>query len=414
MRKSNSYRQRNEELEYSALEPRQLLAGVSSELFNGFNSIVIEGTLSDDRVNIRYNDVDDPSRVFVNFNGDFHAFGSIDEIERVVFLGRQGDDTFINRTNLNATVYAHEGNDHIVGGNGHNRIQGGPGNDTIIGGDRNDFLRGRDGNDIISPGRRHDIVHGGNGDDLVLASGGNDRILGENGNDTLGGGSGSDRINGGPGVDNIDFGEGFQDFALFDRAFADYNIAEDGDRLIVSGGGQGIERITGARTLRFANADRAASNFFVDFNATEQRVFDLINDFRLDRDLSPLVPVNDITNFTEQWTNDVLTPLGHTTGQELFDHHSTELGGYMPLIIDGREAYTEISGFYPDPNATGPEAMSIIFNGVQGFPGSGWRDSPFHFTNITDPDAYEVGIGAVRTNNGWYVTVGFGLKRLPS
>ena len=127
------------------------------------------------------------------------------DVDRISFLGRKGDDTFINQTSILSIQSGGEGNDHLFGGsntdilhgeNGNDRLYGNGGNDTLNGGANDDHLQGDNGRDHMYGGDGRDTMYGGNGNDTVDGGGHNDTIFGGWGNDTLRGGIGHDVIYG--------------------------------------------------------------------------------------------------------------------------------------------------------------------------------------------------------------------------
>lgn len=224
-KRSNRQRCKSRTITYSVLEPRQLLAGISLETVNGYATVVIDGSNAHDVSEVQ--NLGSSIRVTLNDQQQIFATSAV---ERIRFLGRNGNDSFTNYTQISSSAYGHAGNDILRGGNGNNWIQGGAGNDLIVGGDRNDLLRGRGGDDVIDPGARHDRVFGGDGNDTVIGSDGNDIIHGENGDDTLRGGDGRDQIFGGTGNDFIEGGSG--DDELWGGAGHDQIFGQQGSDIL--------------------------------------------------------------------------------------------------------------------------------------------------------------------------------------
>lgn len=122
-------------------------------------------------------------------------------VDKIIFYGNDGDDTFTNGTSIPCEVYGNDGNDVLYGGGGADFLVGGYGQDT---------LRGYGGDDTIWGSGGSDWLYGGDGDDLVKGHGGNDQIYGENGEDALYGGSGDDTLSGGANQDTlVSIGGGF-------------------------------------------------------------------------------------------------------------------------------------------------------------------------------------------------------------
>ena len=215
--------------QYAHLEPRNLLAGISLEVFNGFDTVLIDGTNVNDVAFVADASGD---RIAVT-NNDETEFFDRSEIERIRFLGRGGNDQFTNATDISSFAYGHSGNDTLRGGNGNNWIQGGPGNDRLFGGDRNDLIRGNDGNDEIDTGLRHDRAFGNDGDDLLVGSQGRDVLDGGDGEDSIFGGANDDIIRGGTQDDLLDGGEG--DDQISGEAGVDQLFGRNGDDQLAGG-----------------------------------------------------------------------------------------------------------------------------------------------------------------------------------
>ena len=259
----------NNNMAYGSLEKREMFAGISLESVAGRPSVVIDGTSGNDvaEVSTLQN-----GEVQFTLNDTTQTFAR-NQFERIRFLGRSGNDTFQNNTNIDSFAAGHNGNDNLQGGDGHNWIRGGNGNDRLTGGDRNDLIRAGNGNDTVLGGRRHDRLFGGAGADQIFA---------EAGNDTINAGAGDDVINGGAG----------RDVALFDRAFSQYGVNGTVDDLdvIANSGNEGTDRVTFSEALRFSDGSRPAEPTSSNFNDAEQRSLTLHNQLRQNRNLSRLSP----------------------------------------------------------------------------------------------------------------------------
>ncbi len=171
----------------------------------------------------------------------------------ITFIGRGGDDDFVNTTRLSAMafggpgadrlvattgqatyfggggadfivgstladildgglgadeIYGFEGSDDIDAGGGADCVVGGIGNDMIEGGLGADFLYGQEGADVIRGGNGEDYISGGLGNDFIEGGSNDDEILGGNSNDTIIGGLGNDLMFGGIGNDFLCGGRG--------------------------------------------------------------------------------------------------------------------------------------------------------------------------------------------------------------
>ena len=188
-------------------------------------------------------------------------------VEKIVFFGGDGNDSFSNFTNVDmeahgqggndrisnnaygaATIYGGRGSDYLKGGHAADRIFGGAGEDFISGfggddflhgGAGNDRLFGSDGHDILRGGAGHDQLDGGNGNDAIYGGAGNDQLRGQDGADRIDGGPGSDQLWGGKGADRLDGGLGSD--ILRGGQGRDYLIGNDRelDKLF---GGKGKDR----------------------------------------------------------------------------------------------------------------------------------------------------------------------------
>jgi hypothetical protein len=133
------------------LEARQLL----SATLDGGN-LIVTGTSADDQILVK-------------------ALGSS------IRVTLNGQTTSFLRSNVQSiTVFAAEGNDHVVlrridlpaalcGGDGADTLSGGANDDTLVGGAGRDFLFGWDGDDILDGDAGIDRLMGGAGTDIAPA-----------------------------------------------------------------------------------------------------------------------------------------------------------------------------------------------------------------------------------------------------
>ena len=351
--------------------------------------LVIEGTMEDDLVSVRRIS---GNRVRVIFNGESGIY-SANAFQRIRFLGRAGDDSFMNQTNISSAIYGHTGNDILLGGNGNNWIQGGDGDDRIFGGDRNDLLQGRAGNDYINGGKRHDRIFGGEGDDLILGGPGDDFIRGYMGHDTIFGGNGDDRINGGQGNDDIDFGNGNgRDVALYEDQFINFSIENAGDAVLVSRHSLELDMLENVDRIRFDDRDVNPNLMPLELNAEEREVLRLLNIHRSNEGRQPVVIQEDLTRFARLWLEDNLVDLGVPTLDDLLDSH-TEPMDRLELLNGTRSIFGENLAWWPSQNLT-PEQVAQQVHRL-------WVNSPGHNANMLRASHDEVGIGVVRTQHGW-------------
>ena len=219
-------------------------------------------------------------------NGDggndfLYSQGGIDEI-----FGGEGNDLLRGGTG-NDRLVGGDGNDRILGENGNDVVNGNDGSDVVFGGDDADMLHGDGGNDLLFGGLGDDIIRGGTNSDQIRGNEGNDDLFGDAGNDRVAGDSGDDFLDGGVGVnvilgdagvdeiigtandvvrggagdDLIELSAGSGEAASFLGNFADFRVTQTGSVLYVrdTTGTEGLDSITGADTLRFADQVREAT-----------------------------------------------------------------------------------------------------------------------------------------------------------
>ena len=260
--RQSSFSKHSGKLGFETLEPRRLLAGIFFDAptatvtiaggsandagsFLQVDSTTYRATLS--TVGQRQFSTSEVDRViFIGFGGD-DSFNNGSDVEGLL-LGGSGDDTLrggsqsdvINGGTGADDLFGNGGMDRIIGGLGADNITGGDGNDQIFGGDGANQIQGNDGDDLIFGGDDVDRIFGGNGidsifglngndvlsagdggvagsagvtqADLILGHGGDDTILagdglnvlyGGNGNDTITGGIGENRLHGQNGNDQL-------------------------------------------------------------------------------------------------------------------------------------------------------------------------------------------------------------------
>ncbi len=396
---------------YENLEQRKMLATISVQSINDIPQLVIDGTNGNDEVVVSELNANEVNITFTSTPDEGPAVEGQETVaradfERIRFLGRNGNDSFTNDTDIDSAAFGHSGDDTLRGGDGHNWIQGGSGDDSIYGGSRNDFLRGRDGNDFIEGGQRHDRIFGGNGDDVVSASAGNDFIRGEAGNDQIFGGNGNDRINPGAGVDVVDFGNSNgNDKAVYDQALIDYSLEAQSDEAIeISGPNGSQDTLQAADSIQFSDIDQAVEDYFTDddngLSEIENAILNHVNSFRVANGRSELTLQQDISDFAENWAMDNLVPLGpNPTVSELESAHVMSADDLQSLLNGERTSYSENLAFLTDQDISDEVAAELIHDS--------FVNSSVHRANILNPNSTEVGIGVIRNSHGWYVVQSF-------
>jgi len=133
---------------------------------------------------------------------------SASSVDKIYFYGGDGEDTFLNLTDVRSYAYGDGGNDTLTGGSGVDRLEGGSGDDVIFGKSGDDTLLGKSGADTISGGSGIDYIWGNSGADEIEGGSWGDKLFGGSGKDILWGLSGGDSLDGGSGNDQLLGGSG--------------------------------------------------------------------------------------------------------------------------------------------------------------------------------------------------------------
>jgi uncharacterized protein YkwD len=244
-----------------ALESRQLLSGVSSDLSGGV--LTITGTSDADQISVVVQ-----GQNLVVVSGTEEESFNLSSVSDLVINGGGGNDLIANQSAIPATISGAAGNDTIRGGSADDVIDGGGDNDSLTGGAGRDTLVGGTGIDKLAGGSGNDELYslsqsagseptidelrGGSGRDTIVgqsttgikAWGGNgkDTITGGSGDDTLYGQNGADRIDGSRGDDSIEGNGGNDDL----RGGSDNDTLKgiDGDDAL--SGGSGADWLSGS------------------------------------------------------------------------------------------------------------------------------------------------------------------------
>jgi Ca2+-binding RTX toxin-like protein len=265
--RKNARRLKNRKVSYQPLEDRKLLAADWAPEISFDDGVVeIQGSWFADNVKVEVyeNGTADPSDDAIQIRANnrysqktltlqkFNPDGS-DRVERIVFRGEGGNDSFLNMSDRPATAYGgtgndvlrggsandklfgQDGNDWLLGFDGVDQLYGGAGDDYILGHDGDDVLRGDSGEDYLSGGRGEDHIRGGNDDDRIYGGDDDDELLGDHGNDYISGENGYDLIRGGSGNDEAFGGDG-NDTILGDSG-RDTLYGDKGNDLIHGGTG---------------------------------------------------------------------------------------------------------------------------------------------------------------------------------
>ncbi len=108
--------------------------------------LLIEGSAGNDFAAVTYNA---GGKVSVTLNNAVAKFDAAD-VDSILFLGGNGNDTLINRTDIDLVALAGDGNDIVIQrGNGDTQLFGGAGNDRLDCWLGDDFIDGGDGTDTV-------------------------------------------------------------------------------------------------------------------------------------------------------------------------------------------------------------------------------------------------------------------------
>ncbi|SOC46995.1 hemolysin type calcium-binding protein [Rhizobium subbaraonis] len=213
----------------------------------GFDVIDFDGSVSEDDITVRRDDIDLILSIGANMitiarhfygsdgwgqmNEVRFATGTVWNVAKLLELsmsGAEGDDI----------LYGSDIDDTILGLGGNDRISGGDGDDMLDGGAGDDEIYGEKGNDTLIGGVGDDGLEGGNGDDTLEGNDGDDYLRGDNGSDILVGGAGSDTFNGGADDDSLTGGAG--DDALYGDDWDDPRGSVMGDDVLDGGAGNDL------------------------------------------------------------------------------------------------------------------------------------------------------------------------------
>ncbi len=153
LRKQTKKHRRSNRLRIQPLEKRQLMAA-DIGLVDGFVSI--NGTQQNDVAEI----YSESGSIFVKVstfaaNGDEIASASDtfqeSEVEGILFQSGEGDDLFVNDTNIDSITRTGGGHDTVMGGGGNDILAVGSGNDVVFGGGGDDIILAGPGTDVVIP-----------------------------------------------------------------------------------------------------------------------------------------------------------------------------------------------------------------------------------------------------------------------
>lgn len=105
-------------------------------------------------------------RIAVNENGTVRTFAA-SSVKGINFLGRDGNDVFVNDTAVQCYASGGYGNDYLKGGRGADTLIGGADDDILIGGSGPDHMYGQTGDDVIYYNREDYYSLGGQVHDIA-------------------------------------------------------------------------------------------------------------------------------------------------------------------------------------------------------------------------------------------------------
>ena len=392
-RKRKSKNRSVAQLGFEKLESRELLTGIS----------LVDGTLLISGRNVAERSVvtQNGATVTATLTGFANESFAADDVDLIRFVGRDGNDTFVNSTNIQSRAFGNAGNDRLFGGS--NR-------DFIVGGNDNDTIDGRDGNDRISGSAGNDVLRGGGNRDVISGGAGNDTISGDLGFDVINGNDGND-------------------ISVYASAFSTYELSARGNAVVFNSPA-GEEVNQSIETFRFADGDRinnnpndpnsAPSNTGASntasgntttgsgstgavtpppaaanpsntngFNDAELASLDLLNSFRASNGRAELAANSDLSEFAESWSR--------TQGQSNRLFHSAE----SDRLDLARQTNNTLIG----------ENIAFVSNIGQSLEEVGqqlhdlWINSPVHRANMLNGNFDQVGVGIVLgADNRWYGT----------
>ena len=149
--------------------------------------------------------------LIVEFNDRQYGPIARSAVSSIHFEGGDGNDRFVNRTDLPSVAR---------GGRGRDRLVGGRGDDELFGENNHDRIRGRGGDDTLKGGAGSDRLFGGHGNDVLDGGPGrNDRLVGGKGFDITRNGTAMDnrRVHGGQKIELDFFSRSFNEQITFQQ-----------------------------------------------------------------------------------------------------------------------------------------------------------------------------------------------------
>ncbi|GAA0563781.1 hypothetical protein [Rhizomicrobium electricum] len=245
-------------------------------------------------------------------------------IKSLKVIGSSKSDRFdLSRLACSISINGGAGDDVLMGGTGSDTLTGGSGNDTLSGGSGNDtacfsgassaykisvsadgslvISNAAEGTDklegietlqfsdktisvssltnnlVITGTSAGETLTGTAADESLYGYGGNDVLNGGAGADALYGGDGDDTLTGGAGNDTLS-GDAGSDTACFSGTYASYTVTLNTDgSLIVSGGSDGTDRLTGIENLKFSDKTVSVSSLSTTHLITGSSANDTLN-----------------------------------------------------------------------------------------------------------------------------------------
>ena len=153
LRKQTKKNRRGNRLSIQPLEKRQLMAA-DIALVDGF--VAINGTELNDVAEV-YSESDSIIVKVSTIGADGEEIASKSEtfqqseVEGIIFQSGEGDDLFVNDTNIDSITRTGGGHDTVMGGGGNDILAVGSGNDVVFGGGGDDIILAGPGTDVVIP-----------------------------------------------------------------------------------------------------------------------------------------------------------------------------------------------------------------------------------------------------------------------
>ena len=155
---------------------------VNQVLFDAVKSrIYVGGTSDADQITVTYDSASVIRVQAQSIEGLVEQTFQASTVNSIFFDAGNGNDRFVNSTNLPALVLGGAGNDYLSGGGGNDDLRGGDGDDEILGNGGNDVIMGEAGWTCFAAVAATTCCMVVTGDDCVDGDDGNDSVSGRPG-----------------------------------------------------------------------------------------------------------------------------------------------------------------------------------------------------------------------------------------